>query len=140
MKLRPLLYKAPMVNATIDSLKTQTRRGINRLAGFGVITEFQKSETHGYDWTFRDKKMLWHDISHQQLLDSCPYGVIGDQLYVKETTTEEFMGSVSFTKYSADGYIVPIEWSYSKTTRPSIFCRAICRAYCLKSQVFELSD
>ena len=47
--------------------------------------------------------------------------LLGDRLWVRETTTEEFMGSTSFTKYVADGHISYDEWSYSKTTRPSIF-------------------
>lgn len=84
MRERPLLYSAPMVRATLDDLKTMTRRGVTRLTGFGQITEFQPSGTPGYVWTFRDREMRWHDISHERLLECCPYGQPGDHLWVRE--------------------------------------------------------
>lgn len=85
MKERPILFSGEMVKAIIDGRKTQTRRVVSRLAGFGPITEFQSSTTKGYDWQFRDKRGCWNDISHERLLECCPYGKPGDGLWVKET-------------------------------------------------------
>lgn len=85
MKEKPILFNAEMIMALLDNRKSQTRRVIKRLAGFGEITEFGASDTHGYDWTFRDKHGRWHDISHQRLIEGCPYGKPGDELWVKET-------------------------------------------------------
>lgn len=84
-KERPILFNAPMVRATLDGSKTQTRRGVTRLAGFGPITEFGPSHTPGYDWRFRDRAMRWHDISHPRLLECCPYGQPGDRLWMRES-------------------------------------------------------
>lgn len=84
MKERPILYSAPMVCAALDGRKTQTRRIINRINGIGLITDLQISDTAGYDWAMRDKRMLWHDLKNADLLVRCPYGKPGDRLWVKE--------------------------------------------------------
>ena len=85
MKERPILFSAPMVRALLDGSKTQTRRGIARLSGFGVITQFDVADTPDYDWHFRNKMRLWNDITHARLLECCPYGSPGDRLWVRET-------------------------------------------------------
>lgn len=104
MKERPILFSAPMIRALLDSRKTQTRRIITRLPGFGPITEFGPSDTAGYDWHFRDKAMRWHDIDQARLLQCCPYGQLGDRLWVKETFTH--VGSVDpgYLLYRASDY------------------------------------
>ncbi len=56
---RPILFSAPMVRAILDGRKTQTRRvckGARELSG-------------AHDWP----------------IDSCPYGRVGDRLWVRET-------------------------------------------------------
>ncbi|WP_406851217.1 hypothetical protein ABEB33_10335 [Herbaspirillum huttiense] len=85
MREIPLLMNGPMVRATLAGHKTNTRREIIRLGGFGKITQFGRSDTPGYDWHFRDSAMRWHDLSHAQLMKACPYGQVGDRLWVRET-------------------------------------------------------
>ncbi|HET6788245.1 MAG TPA: hypothetical protein VFH49_09800, partial [Aquabacterium sp.] len=85
MAERPILMSAPMVRATLDDLKTHTRRDITRLTGFGQVTDFGPSDTPGYAWTFRDRQGRLHDISHERLLECCPHGQPGDRLWVRET-------------------------------------------------------
>lgn len=75
----------PMVRAVLDGRKTVTRRLVSDLRGFGRITEFGASDTHGYEWHFRDRGMRWNDISHERLLAGCPYGKPGDCLWVRES-------------------------------------------------------
>lgn len=85
MKERGILMAARLVRATLALIKRQTRRCVMNLLGIGRVTEFQLSKTDGYDWTFRDKRMLWHDLTNAELLDRCPFGKVGDLLYVRET-------------------------------------------------------
>lgn len=73
---RPIPFSAPMVRAERAGLKTHTRR-------IPKLHELQPSDTRGYDWTYRDRRMLWHDISHERLLELAPYQV-GDHLWVRE--------------------------------------------------------
>ena len=98
MKERPILFSSEMVRAILKG-KDQTRRPINKLKGYRYITEFKKSETPGYDFTFRRPDMVWCDYRRQELLDLCPYGKPGDRLYVRETFTEKEGQKI----YKADG-------------------------------------
>lgn len=82
MKQRPILFSADMVRAILAGKKTQTRRVVK-------LPDFGQSKTNGYDWTYRDKRALWNDISNAQLLTKCPYGVVGDQLWVREGFRQE---------------------------------------------------
>ena len=79
MKQRPILFSTQMVRAILAGKKTQTRRVIK-------LTDFGQSDTRGYDWHYRDKCGVWNDLRHTQMLGKCPYGVVGDQLWVRETT------------------------------------------------------
>lgn len=85
VKERPILFSGPMVKALLEDRKTMTRREITRLLGFGPITELKKTDTPGYDWCFRNKRMLWNDITTKTILERCPYGQPGDRLWVRET-------------------------------------------------------
>lgn len=101
MKESQILFKEPMILAIKGRQKTQTRRLIDRISPFGKITEFGKSTTPGYDWHFRDKELLWHDIPTERLMAGCPYGVPGDLLWVRETWryTEDRTGEPSFPEF-----------------------------------------
>jgi hypothetical protein len=81
----PILFTSPMMNAIIQGRKTQTRRLITRLRGFGKITEFGLTDTRGYHWHFRNRHALWNDVSRASVLAACPYGTPGDLLWCRET-------------------------------------------------------
>ena len=103
-KEHPIIFSAPMVRAILAGRKTQTRRVINRLAGFGKITEFGPSDTRGYDWHFRDKRMLWNDILTPRLMECCPLGKPGNRLWVRETWAPVVVaGAGCIVAYRADG-------------------------------------
>ena len=70
MKERPILYSAPMVCATLDDTKTQTRR-IAKLTEGGHV-----KEPRGH--------RRWHPAD-PEAVQACPYGQPGDRLWVRET-------------------------------------------------------
>lgn len=82
---RPIIFSSPMVTAIIDRRKRVTRRTVTMFRGIGPVTQFHRTNTPGYDWIFRDRRMLWNDFTHERLLARCPYGVVGDRLWVRET-------------------------------------------------------
>lgn len=82
MKARPILFSGAMVRATLEDQKTQTRRTkglehINRNPGAGWLTSFHDVLKK---WIFTTDEEA-HRIR-------CPYGVVGDLLYVRETWQE----------------------------------------------------
>lgn len=87
----PILFNTEMVEAILDGRKTQTRRPIERIARRGKATEFQPTDTPGYDFCFRDIEMRWHDVKKGDLLSRCPFGQLGDRLWVREAFSAAFM-------------------------------------------------
>jgi len=114
IKERPILFSGPMVRAILDGSKTQTRRVVDRVARRGRVTEFNPSDTPGYDWTFRDSEMRWHDLRAADLLARCPFGQPGDRLWVRESHAFQSVASTAhdeYVVYQADGEIRPHDWS-----------------------------
>jgi hypothetical protein len=85
MKTRPIPFTGEMVRAILDGRKTQTRRVCKSVLGIGQITELERSTTPHYDWIFRDKRLRWNDLRHEEMLERCPHGAPGDRLWVRET-------------------------------------------------------
>ena len=114
MKERPLLYTAPMVRATLNNTKTQTRR----LRGLDRINASPNDWSH--PGSIGDDHNLYARFINKDgdVVDvKCPYGKPGDQLWVRETWqyadwTED---GYPFIKYEADGSLVlheriPEDW------------------------------
>lgn len=82
MKQRPILFSAPMVRAILDGRKTQTRRLLSpqplftrdmvMIGGRGVVRTVEGR-------TYTDEECV------RGLSYLCPYGVVGDRLWVRET-------------------------------------------------------
>lgn len=72
---RPLLFNAPMVRATLDDSKTQTRR-VAKLTDSGHV-----KEPRGH--------RRWHPADPEARL-ACPYGQPGDRLWVRETFVQGY--------------------------------------------------
>ena len=107
MKSRPILYSAPMVRPVLSGMKTQTRR-------------ICKNQPYGNGIGFVDNEYLCHndylppsamlmDVTRRGRIEyttsnlegweaECPYGLIGDQLWGRET---HFAWGRWETRYSA---------------------------------------
>ena len=77
MKERPILFSGPMVCAILEGRKTQTRRVVKFQRGFNEKGNVRVS---GDMWQVSAGQYnVWSDPF------SCPYGVAGDRLWVRET-------------------------------------------------------
>ena len=77
MKETPLLFKAEMVKALLAGMKTQTRRIIKpQPTGWKQCQNF--FEPYYWAWCVKNDQ----DWSQER---KCPYGWIGDHIWVKET-------------------------------------------------------
>ena len=77
VKQRPILFKAPMVNAILEGRKSMTRRVVKPQPD----QRYQLFECHR-DGTC-EVGLHIDSPNHYQI--SCPYGKVGDRLWVKET-------------------------------------------------------
>lgn len=78
MKERPILFNTEMVKAILDGRKTQTRR----------VIKPQPPESHQWDvdarcWLVNAGKWITEDPPFPR--NTCPHGVPGDRLWVRET-------------------------------------------------------
>ena len=80
MKERPILFSAPMVRAILDGSKTQTRR-IWKMPSWAEWDLQEGGEKSGNLIPKDPESGAWYSVDEV----ACPYGKIGDQLWVKET-------------------------------------------------------
>ena len=83
MKSRPILFSAPMVRALLDGTKTQTRRVVKQQPDwFEPGADWQYGNGHsGLGWYVNNSDYPEEGASFYH----CPYGQVGDQLWVRET-------------------------------------------------------
>jgi len=81
MKERPILFNSDMVNAILEGRKFQTRRVIKTPEPFLNRDLVEKISV------FLPKELgcFFKTRSEAKLFAKCPYGKVGDQLWVKET-------------------------------------------------------
>ena len=73
MKEHPILFNTEMVKAILDGRKTQTRRIIKNIPSFLNVEMDKDYRAVFYENVWKIRHML------------CPYGKIGDRLWVRET-------------------------------------------------------
>lgn len=86
MKERPILFSAPMVRALLAGTKTQTRQVVRKqFADDASVAEVSATTPEG--WQVCGHSGLWWDDGGACVDDAvrCPYGIPGDQLWVRET-------------------------------------------------------
>lgn len=100
MKERPILFSAPMVQAILAGNKTQTRR----------VVKIPDNGFHNYEFSH----MYLHNAAFVSRIEGvtraehipCPYGQIGDQLWVRETFCPIFPQDKNYNNGK------PIEYDY----------------------------
>jgi hypothetical protein len=115
MKERPILFSTPMVKVILDGRKTMTRRVIK--PQFKILHALYPDGSIDTERIFRKSDWRIH----------CPYGQVGDRLWIRETFApcQMLSGKTNIT-YKADGgkpplYLmadgkeIPCHW------KPSIF-------------------
>lgn len=89
---RPIIFSGPMVRAILDGRKTQTRRVVKDAHGaFWDHASYEPIVDRGavVDWRCDDGRVIGVGSPRR----SCPYGVAGDRLWVRETWSPIPLGS-----------------------------------------------
>ena len=99
MKERPILFTGSMVRALLDGSKTQTRR----------IMKNPPTPSEHFPWlgvkSLRGPGHFVYPNALRQILSECPYGQIGDRLWVRE----------KFQPLYAEGYeFRSVDWDTGK--------------------------
>lgn len=114
MKAKSILFSGEMVRAILEGRKTQTRR-VAKTGGDNCIS------MKIYNEKYPKGVMCRNHILDARSLEKCPYGKVGDLLWVRETFCPEhsaFMQETGNIYYRAtDGESLP----FSHKWKPSIF-------------------
>ena len=123
MTEKPILFSAPMVRAIIEGRKTQTRRLVKQKQNpHDFFCGINDSRDDPYNYGLEDPEVMGAFITLPE--QRCPYGRIGDHLWVRES-----MWRNKETKESL-GYVADDERKYqnNKTIKkiPSIHMPRVC--------------
>lgn len=108
---RPIIFSTEMVKAILEGRKTQTRRVVKP-----QLEDYRDGYPDGRDCPPTSVvKQRGHWIDEGDFLhDYCPYGKVGDLLWVRETHNIGGIPPNEWAIYKADEYSEPVVW------RPSI--------------------
>lgn len=126
MKERPIIFSAPMVHAILAGTKTQTRRTVKlpaRLWGNWEPTVIDCEGALTSD--LRPAKFAAYPIMSNDRTGAsiyCPYGVVGDRLWVRETHRPRYFEDGS-AGYRADWGSAAADCVPEPKWKPSIFMR-----------------
>lgn len=112
MTSRPILFSAPMVRALLNGSKTQTRRMIK------PQPEPIGGEARHAHWSWRGGMFALRMYPSQStLINRCPYGQPGDELWVRETLDHD---AARGHFYKATGMYVGPLLDYEREPPPAI--------------------
>lgn len=117
-KERPILFSGPMVRAILEGRKTQTRRIIKGKGTWAVVDNPDSERT----WPgAEDECGDWQDFQ-------CPYGEIGDRLWIREAWAHIVVGNQIDYLYRADHHKGLEKRDGDQKWKPSIHMpRVACR-------------
>ena len=86
-KERPIIFSTWAIPKLLDGSKTQTRRPIKPQP---LLTDYENDDNAMWLWLHKCSWWLKNSPEESGILDYCPYGQVGDRLWVRETwATEE---------------------------------------------------
>jgi len=120
MKEHPILFSGEMVKAILEGRKTQTRRIIKPQPDENGVIYMENPPVLDWEQIYNEewKPYQYDTLEGESRAVYCPYGNVGDQLWVRETFSfrnECFRGIC----YRADSLDVPVETKAK--WKPSIF-------------------
>ena len=126
MKERPILFSGEMVRAILEERKSQTRRVIKPRKPFRTQLSWYGPHPGG-GWWGSDGS---HDTPAMDRGFPCPYGAVGDRLWVRETWGIGAIevgpkGPAAYIAYKADGTHTPFDYrtdcrKISLTSKPEV--------------------
>ena len=135
MKFIPILFSTPMVQAINEDRKTMTRRVIKPQPDENGVSYMRNPplpwiETNKNPW----KPWLYDTEEGERIATNCPYGEIGDVLWVRETFLENTGTLPTDLGYVYKAELGYEELIYSKELKvkwePSLFMpKAACRTF-----------
>ncbi len=145
----PILFTGPMVRAILEGRKTQTRRIIN--------PQPVKSPVRTYKWKWTPTKNEFPSCSWNGKVDincphcsiwtkHCPYGTVGDRLWVREAWAHTIVGNQIDYLYRADHHTGIEKKNGDQKWKPSIHmpkvaCRLILEVTSVRvERVQEISE
>ena len=111
MKEQPIIFSTEMVKAILEGRKTMTRRVIKKPNWFGGNPKSSIGSGGVYSTGDLSAEIKYYNENGPNP-NTCPYGGVGDLLWVRETWRTNAIGGVSFKADEGDNWIG--EW------RPSI--------------------
>lgn len=86
MKHTPILFSTPMVEAILEGRKTMTRRTLKKQPNENGVS-FMKNPPLDWEQVYKEQWKPWKIETEEgeSISLNCPYGQIGDVLWVRET-------------------------------------------------------
>ncbi len=104
MTERGMIFNAEMVRAILDGSKTQTRRIMklqpesNQFGLLRISDSTKRSDIGKYHWSESNST----GIHARSALFSCPFGIVGDRIWVRETWAEAGVNAPELQLYRAN--------------------------------------
>ena len=93
MKERGMIFNGEMVRAILDGRKTQTRRIISNVGADNCIPLQKRTKT---------KDGIYTHVMDANIYGLCPFGKVGDRLWVRETWSDVNLEGAPAVAYRAD--------------------------------------
>ena len=85
MKERPIIMSGNHPKLVLDGIKTQTRRVIKPQPVMGGWNATAEHPSYGWFWKKLYQTWEGEEDFFKRLVEHCPYGQVGDRLWVRET-------------------------------------------------------